>query len=149
LSAVGAHIRRLVASLLLVPALSFVFHGAAMARLHGADPMDCVAHSSAAHEHHHATHDHSTVHVHEHTHHHSDRASHHAELNLDVAGADNASAKDCACCTSACTVTLMTFVKDAICPPIGLGSMLRLASEDGTDIPPEGPEHPPRTPSRA
>jgi hypothetical protein len=127
----------------------FVLHSAAMTRLHGADPMDCAAHLPAPHEHRKATHDHSTAHVHEHSHHHSDRASHHVELNLDVAGADNPSTKDCACCTSACTVTLMTFAPDVICAPLGSGSMLRLASEDGTDLAPDSPEHPPRTPGRA
>lgn len=126
------HVRRVVASIMLVAVASFVLHGSALARL---TPMHS---GSGAAAHHHesgagAAHTHGAA-----DHHHdaaSDAADHHAATG--------------ACCGSFCATAITPFQREAVVSRAATSTTLPSLEADGRGIADEGPRKPPRTPDIA
>jgi hypothetical protein len=140
------HLRRLVASVMLVAMASFVLHGAAMAGFHphkagSADCAPVAAHAYQAHGHDHGD---GVVHV-------------HAEQTADAADRDHGGTpdhhanggSDGPCCSSVCSVTLAMPGSDVLSAPMGFATAFQPESQAGSGIDQSGPKRPPRTPSIA
>ena len=135
------HLRRLVASVMLVAMASFVLHGAAMAGFHsrGAGSPGCPP---AAHVHQGQGHEHgATV-----THLHSPDAQV-ADSHDQAGNADHHS--DGPCCSSVCSVTLAILGSHLVSAPMGFAKPFQPESQVGSGIDQSGLKRPPRTPSIA
>jgi hypothetical protein len=140
------HLRRLVASVMLVAMASFVLHGAAMAGFHPhkAGSADCGPVAAHAHQAHGHDHGEAVVHV-------------HAEQAADVAARDHGSkadhhadgGSDGPCCSSVCSVTVAILGSDLVSAPMGFAKAFQPESQVGSGIDQSGLKRPPRTPSIA
>jgi hypothetical protein len=139
------HLRRLVASVMLVAMASFVLHGAAMAGFHPhkAGAADCEP--VAAHAHQAQGHDHGDGVMHVHA---VDQA---AEAAHDHGGSPDhhANGGDGPCCSSVCSVTLAMPGSNVLSAPMGFAKAFQPESQVGSGIDQSGLKRPPRTPSIA
>lgn len=154
MSAVWTHLRRLVASLMLVAMTSFVLHGGAMAGMHrhGSGSTECAPAASAGHVHQAAAHDHSSAHFHQAGHDHADDvAPQHVDAAVDMADASNPAhdAKPSPCCASVCAIALTAITPSTISAPMGIAVALLPTSQNGTGLSLDGLKRPPRTSSIA
>ncbi|MGA0594304.1 hypothetical protein [Enterovirga sp. CN4-39] len=125
------HIRRLVASFMLVAFVSFVLHGSAMARIAPMHPTPAVA------DHHHDdTSDH---------HHHGPGADSHGGT---AEGRDHHGSKG-DCCGSFCATAIAPVSRDAAVSLVETTAALPSFVARGHGILHEGPRKPPRTPDIA
>jgi hypothetical protein len=150
LNAVWTHLRRLVASLMLVAMTSFVLHGGAMAGMHqhGAGSADCPTTALAGHVHQAAGHTQSSMHSHQAEHSHAGGGAHQsADPAFVSADADHpaSDAKPSPCCASVCAIALTAIGSDAISAPMGIAGALLLTSQNGTGMNLDGLKRPPRT----
>jgi hypothetical protein len=132
------HIRRLVASIMLVAFASFVLHGSAMARpapTHGAAGM-------AGHHHDHSAHDHGAV---------APDGQAGTQAALDPEDSDrtaDAHGQD-VCCGSFCATALAPVGRDGGVTRVGTAVVLPAFETVEGGIAPEGLRKPPRTPDIA
>ena len=152
MSALWIHIRRLVASVMLVAVASFVLHGGAMAGLHqhGPGSTECAAPASGGHVHQAATHSHPTPAAHDVGHDHGEGAAdhHHDAGMLDEASPSDqqAAGEGSPCCAGICAIALTGFGPDTTSAPMGATLVRVPASQRGSGIDPNGLKRPPRTP---
>ena len=128
------HIRRLVASIMLVAFASFVLHGSAMAR---PAPMQSAA--GAVTQHRHSAHDHGIGA-------HADHAA--AERHHDSNAPDHHGATG-ACCGSFCATAIAPFARDVAVCRVETSVAVPSFEADGHGIAGESPRKPPRTPDIA
>ena len=144
LSVALAHLRRLVASLMLAAMASFVLHGAAMAGSHAHQVGSAQCQPGAAHAHPARDHGDGMVHVHV------------SDVGADVAGHDHgggadrhADGSEGPCCTGVCSMTLAGPAIAPVSAPMRLASALEPESQRGNGIDGSSLKRPPRTPSIA
>jgi hypothetical protein len=141
------HLRRLVASVMLVAMASFVLHGAAMAGFysHEAGSADCQPVAAQAHQA--QGHDHGDGVFHVHAAEPTPDVSHHTEGGHAGHHADGGS--DGPCCSSVCSVTLAMSGSDLVSAPMAFANAFQPQSQVGSGIDQGGLKRPPRTPSIA
>ena len=155
MNALWTHLRRLVASIMLVAMASFVLHGSAMAGLHqhGPGSTECATTASAGHVHPAASHEHPTPDLHQAAHDHGEGvAHHHAEADLldEAAPSDQqAAGEGSPCCASICAIALTALGSDTTSVLLGASLILVPDSQTGSGIGPNGLKRPPRTPDIA
>ena len=132
------HIRRLVASIMLVAFASFVLHSSAMARV---TPLHSGS-DAAVHDHHaHAGHVHGASATHTHA-----MAGPHGDANP---GASDHKGANGACCGSFCAAAITPFARIVAVSFVETSAALPTFDVDGHGIADEGPRKPPRTPDIA
>ena len=143
-----SHLRRLVASVMLVAMASFVLHGAAMAgfHAHGVGGAKCQPQSTQVHQHapahDHAAHHHANAVVHSHS---ADAAQ--VAVDQPGAGPEHIPVSDPSpCCSTACAVSLAASTVPAVSGPVPSAAAILPARQDGFGTDPSGPKRPPRTP---
>ena len=153
MNAVLTHLRRLVASIMLVAVASFVLHGTAMAGVHQHAPgsTECATTASSGHVHQAAAHDHATIDVQLANHDHGTGVAHnHAEADLsedETPSDQHAAGEGSACCASVCAMALTEFGLNTMSAPMSSSLTLIPESQCGSGIDPNGLKRPPRTPS--
>jgi hypothetical protein len=138
------HLRRLVASVMLVAMASFVLHGAAMAGFHPHETSSADCGPAATHAHQAQPHDHGDGIVHVHAEQAADVADHD-----DGGTPDHANGGDGPCCSSVCSVTLVMSGSDVVSAPMGFAKAFQPESQVGSGIDQSGLKRPPRPPSIA
>ena len=148
------HFRRLVMSLMLLAAASFVLHSGVLAGMHrhGQGPFNCEQTASAGYGHQHAPQ--AAAHVHQAAHDHGDGITHHhaqADMADEVAPDDQQAdaGPEGSCCASACPIAMAPLGLHAISAPMGIAVALLPTSQTGSGLSLDGLKRPPRTPSIA
>jgi hypothetical protein len=150
LNTLWTHFRRLVMSLMLMAAASFVLHSGALAGMHrhGQGSSECEQTASSGPGHQHGPQ--VAAHVHQAAHDHGDGvAHHHAKADaVDEVAPDDRQADagpEGSCCASACPIAMAPLGLDAISAPMTLALSLVPGSQRGSGIDPGHLKRPPRT----
>jgi hypothetical protein len=150
LNTLWTHFRRLVMSLMLMAAASFVLHSGALAGMHrhGQGPSDCEQTASAGTGHQHGVQ--ASAHVHQTAHDPGDGVAHHhaqADLADEVAPDDRQAdaGPEGSCCASACPIAMAPLGLAAISAPMGIAVALLPTSQNGSGMSLDGLKRPPRT----
>lgn len=156
MNAVWTHLRRLVASIMLVAVASFVLHGGATAGVHqhGQGSTDCATTASGGHVHRGAAHNHVTSGAQHAVHddHGDSVAHHHADIDPaegEIPSHQQAAGEGSDCCAGVCAVALIAYGSGTTSALMGTSHTLMLSSQRGSGIDPNGLKRPPRTPSIA
>lgn len=144
------HFRRLVMSLMLMAAASFVLHSGALAGMHrhGQGSSECEQTASAGTWHQHGPQ--VAAHVHQAAHDHGDGVAHHhakAEAADGVASDDRQAdvGPEGSCCVSTCPFAMTPLGLAAISAPMGIAVALLPTSQNGSGMSLDGLKRPPRT----